>query len=156
MNKEEFYNKISCQGFIDVGEAFEGSSNLDDDFSDYIEKIFHPWNLCRSFGYLYDSGAIKMSHENSTIDILCYKTIRYIDVQGDTITEKERKLSQNKNEIDSYTQRELAVFVRQDYPDNYTKFLGVYKVDESLSMKKGFFVFVKISNRLYLSRLQQL
>ena len=151
MKKEDFYKKVLEQGFVSEGDSFDGCSNLDEGFSDYIEKIFHPWNLCRSFGYLHDSGAYQKCQLNSSIDILCYKTIRYIDIQGDTIVETERKLSQNKKEIDYYSKNKIAIFARYDYPNNYTKFLGVYKVNESLSKEHGFFVFAKTSDKLYIS-----
>lgn len=150
MNKESFYKRVTTQGYIDEGDSFEGCSNLDEGFSDYIEKIFRPWNLCKSFGSIIDSGFLKKSQDDSLIDILCYKTIRYIDIIGELIIERERNLTQNKNEVKHYSQREVAIFARYD-SDYCTKFLGVYRVNEELSKEKNTFVFSKTSGRLYVS-----
>lgn len=147
MNKKDFFNKVITQGYIDKGETFEGTSNLDEGFSEYIESVFYPWYLCRSLDNCISSGAYVSS--KTYLDILCYKTKDYLVERENLLVERDSDVSKigYKYSFDNYATNDFAIFARHR---GITGFLGIYAIDSQMSVDTNKLTYKKISNRLYI------
>lgn len=143
MSIKHFFNKIVSQGYIDRGESFEGTSNLDKDFSEYIKKLFRPWNLLHT---LQSSNSMSL---NSYLKVVCYKTKEYLIEREDILIERDSDISgiEYPYSFENYDPYDFAIFARDN---GKTKFLGIYVVDSQISVATNKLTYKLISNRLYI------